>query len=306
LSAGYALASQADRIILPRTGEVGSIGILVMHADYSPRLSDEGVQITMIHAGANKVDGNPYEPLPEAVRDELQRELEGLRMLFADTVAAGRGGRMSAQAALDTQARVFRGADAVALGLADEVSDMRAAFARFADHIHRRPVAATPIAAQGGNTKEPSMNARTTTALADTAPQPAPETVDTAVVDTSQDTATATEDTPVAIEDAAGANAAPRQTASLAGSLTLADAAEIAEIGAQAARLGINIDVPKAIRDGHRPDALRARVLEEASARDAASAVFTATPAASQAPKESPIVAAAKRAAAQAASRLVN
>ena len=40
LSAGYALASQADRIILPRTGEVGSIGVLLVHADFSGRLSD--------------------------------------------------------------------------------------------------------------------------------------------------------------------------------------------------------------------------------------------------------------------------
>jgi ClpP class serine protease len=31
LSAGYALASQADRIILPRTGAVGSIGVVAMH-----------------------------------------------------------------------------------------------------------------------------------------------------------------------------------------------------------------------------------------------------------------------------------
>ena len=42
-SAGYALASQADRIILPRTGAVGSIGVVVMHADLSGQLSDAGV-----------------------------------------------------------------------------------------------------------------------------------------------------------------------------------------------------------------------------------------------------------------------
>lgn len=35
LSAGYALASQADRIILPRTGAVGSIGVVAMHSDMS-------------------------------------------------------------------------------------------------------------------------------------------------------------------------------------------------------------------------------------------------------------------------------
>ena len=305
LSAGYALASQADRIILPRTGEVGSIGILLMHADYSQRLSDEGVRITMIHAGAHKVDGNPYEPLPEAVRDQLQGEVENLRTLFADTVAAGRSGRLNAKAVLDTQARVFRGSDAVALGLADEVSDMRTGFARFADHIHRRPSAALPIAAQGGSKKELSMNASTHQPVADTTQPTAPAPEEGVVVETSKENETATEDAPVQTEEAASA-VAPTRGALQAASLTLADAAAIAEIGAQASRLGINIDVPKAIREGHSPDALRARVLDEASARDAASTVFAARPAASKAPKESPIVSAAKRAAAQAATRLTN
>ena len=41
-SAGYALASQADRILLPRTGAVGSIGVVVMHADLSGELDQDG------------------------------------------------------------------------------------------------------------------------------------------------------------------------------------------------------------------------------------------------------------------------
>ena len=57
MSAGYVLASQADRIVLPRTGAVGSIGVVVMHADLSGQLSDAGVTVTLIHSGAHKVDG---------------------------------------------------------------------------------------------------------------------------------------------------------------------------------------------------------------------------------------------------------
>ena len=48
-SAGYALASQANRILLPRTGAVGSIGVLVMHANLSGQLYREGVRVTLIH-----------------------------------------------------------------------------------------------------------------------------------------------------------------------------------------------------------------------------------------------------------------
>jgi len=94
-SAGYALASQADRILLPRTGAVGSIGVVVMHADLSGQLDQGGVRVTLIHSGTHKVDGNPYEPLPEAVRDDIQREIDVLRFLFSETVAVGRAGRLS-------------------------------------------------------------------------------------------------------------------------------------------------------------------------------------------------------------------
>ena len=132
LSAGYALASQADRIVVPRTGEVGSIGVVVMHADWSAALAEGGVKVALIHAGARKVDGNPFAPLPEEVRATLQAEVEGLRDLFAATVAAGRGARLSAEAARATEARVYRGAAAVAAGLADQVADLRTAFAGFA------------------------------------------------------------------------------------------------------------------------------------------------------------------------------
>jgi signal peptide peptidase SppA len=139
-SAGYALASQADRILLPRTGALGSIGVVVLHADLSGQLDQDGVRVTLIHSGRHKVDGNPYQPLPEGVRDDIQREIDVLRFLFAETVAAGRAGRLSQEAALATEAATFRGADAVAAGLADEVTDLTRGFAAFRQMLTRTPI----------------------------------------------------------------------------------------------------------------------------------------------------------------------
>lgn len=65
LSAGYALASQATRITLPRTGAAGSIGVITMHTDMSGMLAQKGVAVTLIHAGAQKADGNPVPPCPK-------------------------------------------------------------------------------------------------------------------------------------------------------------------------------------------------------------------------------------------------
>jgi ClpP class serine protease len=59
LSAGYALASQADHITLPRTGAVGSIGVVTLHTEMSGMLEQKGVTVTLVHAGAHKTDANP-------------------------------------------------------------------------------------------------------------------------------------------------------------------------------------------------------------------------------------------------------
>lgn len=128
LSAGYAIASQADTITVPRFGEAGSIGVVCMHVDYSGHLENEGVTVTLVHSGARKVDGNPYQPLPESVRDRLQRDGDAMWQAFAEMVGTGRGGRLSAQAALALEAEVLTGADAVAAGLCDEVASARDAF----------------------------------------------------------------------------------------------------------------------------------------------------------------------------------
>lgn len=131
-SAAYALASQATRVIVPRAGSAGSIGVICMHADRSQQLEAMGVSVTIIAAGKRKADGNPYEPLPEAVRDSLKREMETLRGIFAETVAAGRGASLSADAALATEAACLLGQDAVDAGLADEVASPKEAFEQLA------------------------------------------------------------------------------------------------------------------------------------------------------------------------------
>jgi signal peptide peptidase SppA len=271
LSAAYALASQADRIILPRTGAVGSIGVVAMHSDMSGALDQKGIAVTLIHAGARKVDANPYQPLPEAVRDRITGELEDLRQLFAETVAEGRGRRLDTLRALGTEAAVFRGEAAVFAGLADEVADPVTAFRAFAaaprgtTTLKSNPKGKGPMM-----TTAPEDHAQPATApAASTPPEPAP---------------------PAAV--------APPQTtaAAMSPEATRAEAAEVAQVCAQAARLGIQIDAADAVTKGVKPEALRAKVLADLAARSDAAGIIATAPAAGT--KESPIVAAAKKSAA--------
>ena len=266
LSAGYVLASQADRIILPRTGAVGSIGVVALHTDMSGALDQKGIAVTLIHAGAHKVDANPYQPLPEAIHDQMQRELEVVRFLFAETVAAGRGDRLTHAAALATEAAVFRGADAIAAGLADELADPVTAFHAFAT---------APRGTTSPNRKGPQMT--TTPEISADATKP----VATPAVSVAQEPPTA------------AADATPT---TMTADAVRAEAAEVAQVCAQAARLGVTIDAADAVSKGLKPEALRARVLADLAARSDAAGIIATAPAATAA-KDSPIIAAAKKAA---------
>ena len=128
-SAAYAIASGANDIIMTETGVAGSIGVVMLHADFSRQLDREGIAPTLIHAGAHKVDGNPFEPLPDAVRADLQAEVDAFYDAFLATVAKGRGSRMTAAGARKTEARTFIGKAAVAAGLADRVGTFESVLA---------------------------------------------------------------------------------------------------------------------------------------------------------------------------------
>lgn len=125
-SAAYALASAADRIIVPRTGGTGSIGVICLHVDWSEALSEAGLAVTIIQYGARKSDGAAEKPLSEAARRRFQADIDAMGELFVTTVARNRG--IGTDQVRGQQAATFLGADGVAAGLADAVMAPDAAF----------------------------------------------------------------------------------------------------------------------------------------------------------------------------------
>lgn len=122
-SAAYAIASAAHMVFLPRFGAVGSIGVWTMHMDMTGALEKYGVKITLISSGAHKLDGNPFEPLPDDVRAEMQSSVDHVREGFVEAVARYRG--IPADQVRATEAAVFDDRDAVGAGLADAVATDR-------------------------------------------------------------------------------------------------------------------------------------------------------------------------------------
>src|SRR5882672_5572904 len=89
-SAAYAIASAASQIVTTKSSVIGSIGVVMLHADYSHALHERGVVPTLISAGKRKVDGSPYQPLTDDVKASLKAEVEKFNSLFIATVAEGR------------------------------------------------------------------------------------------------------------------------------------------------------------------------------------------------------------------------
>lgn len=147
-SAAYAIASGASRIVVPPTGMVGSIGVVALHLDFSAFLQEEGIKPTFIFAGAHKVDGNPYEALPDSVRADWQEEIDSFYGQFVSTVAAGRK-NLSEQRIRATEARMFKGDAAVAAGLADSVGTFEEVLAELSRGSSGRAPSSTSMKGQG-------------------------------------------------------------------------------------------------------------------------------------------------------------
>lgn len=118
-SAAYALASACDRIIVPRTGGTGSVGVICMHVDMSKALSSAGITVTLIHYGDRKADGSDMKPLSDEALARFQADVDEMGELFVKTVARNRG--LSVAAVRKTQAQTYLGAAGVEIGFADAV-----------------------------------------------------------------------------------------------------------------------------------------------------------------------------------------
>ncbi len=123
-SAAYALACSADAVYLSVGSESGSVGIVVTHYDISKALEAEGVNITLLHAGKKKVEGNPYQPLSESAKKSINDEINDFYDIFCLHVAKTRG--ISIQSVKDTEAGTFGAKKSVKVGFADSGDNLDA------------------------------------------------------------------------------------------------------------------------------------------------------------------------------------
>lgn len=131
-SAAYWLASAASEIVMTPSGEVGSIGVYMMHRDVSAATAADGIKFTFVTSKDSpyKVEGNPYEPLSDEARAYLQKEIDRFYGDFVGAVSKGRGVSVAKVKADFGQGRTVGARDAVRLGMVDSIATLRQTVAR--------------------------------------------------------------------------------------------------------------------------------------------------------------------------------
>ncbi len=130
-SAAYWLASQATEVVVAPGGDVGSIGVVAMHKNIKAMAEAEGVEHTLIYAGKHKADGNPFEPLSEDAREEIQERVDLAFADFLTAVAAGRGKDVSTVRDTFGQGRMVNAPAALKLGMIDRIATFTETIERF-------------------------------------------------------------------------------------------------------------------------------------------------------------------------------
>ena len=123
-SAAYWIGSQATRIVAAPMGEVGSIGTLMVHADYSVQLEQDGIHVEILRAtgSPDKAKPNMVEPLDEDARADVTAVLDEFNTRFHDAVRAARP-KVSDKA---LTGKVYT-AESAPTGLIDQIGTFKAA-----------------------------------------------------------------------------------------------------------------------------------------------------------------------------------
>lgn len=123
-SAAYWIGSAADEIVVTPTAQVGSIGVLAIHEDVSEALAAQGVKVNLIHAGKYKTEGNPFEPLNDEARAEIQSMVDMYYDMFVGAVSRQRGVPKSDIRNGFGEGRVVGAKTAVSLGMANRLGTL--------------------------------------------------------------------------------------------------------------------------------------------------------------------------------------
>lgn len=123
-SAAYFIASQAHEVISQPSADVGSVGVVMAHTDWSKFNAKHGRKVTYITAGQYKAEGNSDEPLSDEALAHYKARVNEYYDSFVQAVARGRGTTRANVIDRFGKGRVFGAKAALAAGMVDRIDTL--------------------------------------------------------------------------------------------------------------------------------------------------------------------------------------
>lgn len=141
-SAAYWVGSAADEIVVTPGGRAGSIGVYSIHEDISQMLAMQGITATVIKEGEHKIASNPFGPLTDEGRAQIESLVKESASAFRGGVAANRS--VSKKTVVDQfgDGKVFGAQELVQRGMADRVGTLNDTLARLGVPSKKKAAAA--------------------------------------------------------------------------------------------------------------------------------------------------------------------
>lgn len=131
-SAALWLSAQGDELVVTPSSLTGSVGVVMAHVDETGFLEQEGLRVTLVHAGEHKVETYPQTVLSEDARAHMQSLVDDAEGLFVTALARGRGMSVADVRANFGGGRVLSPREAVKVGMADRIDTYENTVARLA------------------------------------------------------------------------------------------------------------------------------------------------------------------------------
>lgn len=130
-SGGYYIACNANKIFAENTTITGSIGVFGLLPNFATLSDKIGIHTEQVSTHTNSADYSPFVPLTDSYRAFTQESIERIYKTFVNRVATGR--KMTFEQVDEiAQGRVWSGAEALKIGLVDEIGGMDKALAEAA------------------------------------------------------------------------------------------------------------------------------------------------------------------------------
>jgi len=121
-SGGLFLGTASDEIYSDSPSNiVGSLGVYMMHVEFSQAYAHHGVKITYIKAGKYKAVGNDSEPLSQEGMEIFQKLVDADYKMFVESVAKHRNVTVEEVLQNWADAQLFSSGEAVENGLIDGI-----------------------------------------------------------------------------------------------------------------------------------------------------------------------------------------